>query len=45
MERKDKAARRAEELRADFGKDNLSPIDVFACAREVPRLTTVSYPL
>lgn len=45
MTRKDEAARLAEELRADFGKDNLSPIDVLACAREVPRLTTVAYPL
>lgn len=44
MKRRDEAARLAEELRADFGKDNLSPIDVFACAREVPRLTTVAYP-
>ncbi|WP_080797617.1 ImmA/IrrE family metallo-endopeptidase [Arabiibacter massiliensis] len=45
MRRRDEAARQAEELRADFGKDNLSPIDVLACAREVPRLTTVAYPL
>lgn len=44
MARRDHAARQAEELRADFGKDNLSPIDVVACAREVPRLTTVAYP-
>lgn len=45
MGRRDEAARQAEELRADFGKDNLSPIDVLACTREVPRLTTVAYPL
>lgn len=45
MARRDEAARLAEELRADFGKDNLSPVDVLACAREVPRLTTVAYPL
>ena len=45
MRRRDEATRQAEELRADFGKDNLSPIDVLACAREVPRLTTVAYPL
>lgn len=44
MKRKDEAARLAEELRADFGKDNLSPIDVLACSEEVPRLTTVAYP-
>ena len=45
MARKEDAARLAEELRADFGKDNLSPIDVLACTREVARLTTVAYPL
>ena len=45
MVRKDKAARLAEESRANLGKDNLSPIDVFACAREIPSLTTVAYPL
>lgn len=45
MKRRDEAARLAEELRADFGKDNLSPVDVLACVRDVPRLTTVAYPL
>ena len=45
MGRKEEAARLAEELRADFGKDNLSPIDVLACARDIPQLTTVAYPL
>ncbi len=45
MRRRDDASRLAETLRADLGKDNLSPIDVFACAREIPSLTTVAYPL
>lgn len=45
MANREGSARLAEELRADFGKDNLSPIDVLACAREVPLLTTVAYPL
>lgn len=35
----------ADELRATLGKDNLSQIDVFSIARNIPRLTTVLYPL
>lgn len=39
-----KASYLAEELRASFGKDNLSPIDIFELARAIPRLTVVLYP-
>lgn len=35
----------AEELRAQFNSGNLSPIDVFRLAQNVPRLSVVLYPL
>ena len=35
----------AEEFRARFNIDNLSPIDVFFVANQIPLLTTVLYPL
>lgn len=38
-------AYRADEVRANFGKDNLTPLDVFGLARTIPRLSTMLYPL
>ena len=40
-----RCSRQAEKLRARFGKSNLEPVDPFALAAMVPRLTIVLYPL
>lgn len=36
---------KAERLRKRLGEDNISPIDIFALAREIEKLTIVYYPL
>ena len=44
MINREECSRKAEKLRAYFGKSNLEPVDPFSVASQVPKLTIVLYP-